>query len=177
MQTLSDQSKHPLEGNTQQASETITFDRNEWEDFLDKLAEIEKKYRIVLQELDTTRARLHALDESKKQPHENQPVQKTASEPSKSAKKSTETTTGGILTRLRTALQDHRVPSPVPTTQAFVSSKSRVLACSRCGYQIVHATRVCQRCGTDFGRLVCSCGRKLAGSDKFCDSCGNKVPN
>jgi len=39
----------------------IQVDRKEWEDFLNKLSELEKKYQLVLRELDTAHNKLQAL--------------------------------------------------------------------------------------------------------------------
>lgn len=45
-------------------------------------------------------------------------------------------------------------------------------SCSRCGFKIPRPSRFCMRCGADFGKVVCSCGRELTSADKFCDHCG-----
>ena len=74
---------------------------------------------------------------------------------------------GGFLSRLRTRLEFARRGIPIKP-QGYAS-------CRRCGLPIVRATRFCQSCGADFGRMVCSCGRELGSGNRFCDRCGRKV--
>jgi hypothetical protein len=48
-------------------------------------------------------------------------------------------------------------------------------SCTNCRYQIKRASRFCERCGANFGKLTCPCGRELSSTDKFCDVCGRSA--
>jgi hypothetical protein len=49
----------------------LQVDKTEWEAFLEKLSELEKKYQVILHELDIAQSRLHALDNSQKRKGED----------------------------------------------------------------------------------------------------------
>jgi hypothetical protein len=153
----------------------IQVDKEEWDAFLEKLSELEKKYQIVLRELDTAQGKLRALDNSQKQQQGNPITPPTAPEsPNLSP---TGPKKPGFLTRLRTELQSFQIPlSPRVGPGALnPSAPPNYASCSRCGGKIMRATRFCERCGADFGKTVCSCGRELSSSDKYCDHCGRTL--
>ena len=148
----------------------IQIDKKEWEVFLDELSEFEKKYKLLLNKLDMNENRLDALNtpEKKKAESEEASRQLPAKNPEKLVGGEGK---GGFLSRLKS-----RVEPPAKRDRlGIVGKRQPVPFCSRCGFQIVRTTRFCQRCGADFGKMVCSCGRELGSEDKFCDRCGREV--
>lgn len=82
----------------------------------------------------------------------------------------------GFVSRLKTKLEHVGNASTGTGIRQGILNKSQAFAsCSRCGFQILQPTRFCQRCGADFGKLLCSCGRELGAGDKFCDRCGRTL--
>ena len=151
----------------------IQVNKNEWEAFLEDLSEFEKKYQHLLTMLDMAESRRQALAAPKKQEDpSNQPSQHLFT---KSPEKATTEVKDGFRHRLKTKLEPSS-SSSTRTSRASIPSKPQAYAsCSRCGFAIVRTTRFCQRCGADFGRLVCSCGGELGVGDRFCDRCGRQV--
>ena len=147
----------------------VQLDKKEWDSFLEKLSELESKYELVLRELDQARSRLEALDKSlsRKEKHPLNPTAPTQSHP-------TQRTTLPKKPRLETKLQSPLTP---PANQTLMDSTAppNYASCSRCGSKIIRATRFCEVCGANFGKLVCSCGRALSESVRFCDHCGRRV--
>jgi len=136
------------------------LDKTEWEAFLEKLSELEKRYLQVLRELDEAHAKLNALEKSK-QGGQQSPHEETARQEMPS-RLEIEKKRGGILARFRAELGSIRA----------VSAQRKYATCSRCRHDITHVSRFCDRCGADFGGFVCSCGRGLSAEDRFCDRCG-----
>jgi hypothetical protein len=158
-------------------SSLIQVDRKEWEAFLSKLSELEKKYELVLRELDEAHQKLQALEKPPNQqqgdimsgartPAEEQPVQKPIGLEKR-----------GLLTGLKTKLQSLRAPPILFTGRQSLTpnAPANYAWCSRCGRTVSRPIRFCEYCGADFGGLVCSCGRQLSSSDKFCDHCGRRL--
>jgi RNA polymerase-binding transcription factor DksA len=147
-------------------------DKAEWEAFLGKLSEFEKKYELLLDKIDELQNELEV--EKKKgrvsieKGSETSPVNATPSpqfQPQQAR--------NNFLSRLETTLKAaKRTGTPIPQAPYAIQNVAR---CSHCGSSIVSASRFCQRCGFDFGRLLCSCGRELSGSEKFCDRCGRAL--
>jgi hypothetical protein len=151
----------------------IQVDRKEWEDFLGKLSELEKKYQLLLHALDTAHSKLQALDTSQKRYEDKS----GSSIPTPADQQPTQGTTKdklALLTQLKTDLQSLRISLPLRRVWNPNAPPSFAL-CSHCGSKIVRATRFCNRCGADFGRWVCSCGRALSDLAKFCELCGRRV--
>jgi len=149
----------------------IQIDKNEWKAFLEELSEFEKKYERVLNMLDVTESGLDALKILEKKEVESEEALREVSV------KSSEKVVGaeakvGYLGRLKAKLEPLGRRSIRPGIPRMPQGYA---SCSRCGFQIVRATRFCQRCGADFGKLVCSCGRELGSRDRFCDRCGRGV--
>ena len=158
----------------------IQIDRKEWEDFLNKLSELEKKYQLVLRELDTAHSKLQALENSQK--HETaSPVPVAISPTSTQEKQTTQTATKqkktGFLTRLEADLRSFRISPSVragrPPSNA--NAPPNYASCSRCGSKILVPRKFCGSCGVDFGQWVCSCGRALSAGVTFCDHCGRRI--
>lgn len=149
----------------------IQIDKNEWKAFLEELSEFEKKYERVLNMLDVTESRLDALKtpENKEGGGEEALRQVSLKSPEKAVGAEAK---GGYLGRLKAKLEPLGRGSTRPGMPGMPQAYA---ACSRCGFQIVRATRFCQRCGADFGKVVCSCGRELGSGDRFCDRCGRGV--
>jgi hypothetical protein len=149
----------------------IQIDKNEWKAFLEELAEFEKKYERLLTMLDMVESRFEALKTPEKKEGGSEEALRQVSVKSPEKVVDAESK-GGYLSRLEAKLEalGRRSTRPgIPNTpQAHAS-------CSRCGFQIMRATRFCQRCGADFGRVVCSCGRELGSGDRFCDRCGREA--
>jgi len=154
----------------------VQLDKKEWEAFLEKLSELEKKYQLVLRELDEAHRKLLALDTSPRQQEQTPPHPATPAE-----QQPTQTPTGpkkrGLLIALETKLQSLRTPPAVRARRSLTipNAPRNYASCSRCRNKIMQATRFCQRCGADFRKWVCSCGRELSRSDKFCYHCGHIV--
>ena len=148
----------------------IQIDKNEWKAFLEELSEFEKKYERLLNMLDLTESRLDALKTPEKKEVEGEEApQVSVKSPEKVEGGEAK---GGYLSRLKAKIE----PLGRRSTRPGIPSMPQAYAsCSRCGFQIVRATRFCQRCGADFGRVVCSCGRELGSEDRFCDRCGRGV--
>lgn len=159
-------------------SSLMQVDRKEWEEFLGKLSELEEKYRLVLQELDTARGRLQALDSLPKQGKEN------TSSPTVSPPAEKQPTQGkprhqkaGFVTQLKTELRSLQISPTVPIDRSLMNSKTprNYAYCSRCAGKIIRATRFCNHCGADFGKWMCSCGHELSDSLTYCKHCGRRV--
>ena len=158
----------------------IQIDRKEWEDFLNKLSELEKKYQLVLRELDTAHNKLQALENSQK--HEtSSPVPFTIPPTSTQEKQTAQTTTKekktGLLSRLKTDLQSFRISPSVGAERPVFNPNAppNFASCSRCGGKILFPRRFCGYCGADFGQWVCSCGRAFSAGVTFCDHCGRRI--
>jgi len=155
----------------------VQVDKQEWDAFLEKLSELEKKYQLVLRELDAAKSKLRTLDDSERQ--QQGKTIPTAPESAEAPPKSTATgpKKPGFLTKLRTGLKSLQIPPSPRAGRSPLNPNAppNYASCSRCGGKIMHATRFCERCGADFGKTVCSCGRELSSSDKFCDHCGRPV--
>ena len=152
----------------------IQVDKNEWKDFLEELSRFEKKYRLLLNMLDVDETRLQALDTPEKKDVVSEEASRQVSVKSPEKPPAGEVR-GSFLSRLKTKLEPpggswtRTIARPGP-----LSKQQPLAACSRCGFQIVQATRFCQHCGADYGKWVCSCGRELGSEDKFCDRCGRE---
>jgi hypothetical protein len=118
------------------------------------------------QNVETTESRLDALNPPEKK-EERTEVAAPQVSMTRTEKGVGRVGGGGFLSRLRTRLEFAR--RGIPTKPQGYAS------CRRCGLPIVRATRFCQSCGADFGRMVCSCGRELGSGNRFCDRCGRKV--
>jgi len=154
----------------------VQLDKKEWEAFLEKLSELEEKYKLILRELDRAHQKLQALDKSRSQQEKNLPSPKTPAEeqPTTGA---AEVKRASLLTGLKAKLESVRVPQTPPAGWSLTNPEAppNYASCSRCRGKIMHATRFCEVCGADFGRVVCSCGRGLSGLVRFCDHCGRRV--
>ena len=157
----------------------IQVDRKEWEDFLNKLSELEKKYQLVLRELDTAHSKLQALENSQK--HETPPPVPLSTPATSTEKQTIQAATSekkaGFLSRLKTDLQSFRIsPSVRAERPAFnPNAPPNYASCTRCRSKILSPRRLCNYCGADFGQWVCSCGRTLPAGVTFCDHCGRRV--
>ena len=151
----------------------IQVDKSEWEAFLEDLSELERKYKLLLNKLDMNESRLDALKTPEKKEvgseEASRQVAVKSAEEGRAGK-----VKGGFLSLLKTKLEPQAGRSMGRGTRLGGRPQSCV-ACSRCGFGIVRATRFCQRCGADFGKMVCSCGRELGFEDRFCDRCGREV--
>jgi hypothetical protein len=151
----------------------IQVDKNEWNAFLEAFSEFEKKYELLLGELDNARSRLRASSSEARVGGGIETPSKAS--PGKTVERMGGVTGGSFFDQLKAKLETLSI-SPSVVSQRSVASLSRnQAACSRCGFKIVRATRVCQGCGADFGGMVCVCGRSLSSADKFCDRCGRGV--
>ena len=156
-------------------SSFVQVDENEWKAFLEDLSQFEKKYQHLLQMLDLAESKLQALTAPEKKElgsdEASRPVALKSPE-----KKMGEEIKGGFLNRLRAKLEPLGRSSTGRNTRLGILSRPLGYAtCSRCGSQIMRATRFCQRCGADFGKMVCSCGHQLGVGDRYCDRCGRGV--
>jgi len=148
----------------------MQIDSKAWEEFLEKLAELEKKYLQVLHELDTAQGRLQALEQEQ---HTEKPRKPTRTTPAEQQVilGTTEPSKLGLTTRLETKSPSLQV-SPTGPGWNLLNPNAR---CGQCGGIIMNATRFCERCGADFGKLTCACGEQVTGSVAFCDHCGRRV--
>jgi predicted MFS family arabinose efflux permease len=127
------------------------------------------------QNVEMTQSRLDALNPPEKKAERSEVAEREVS------MKSPEKGVGGVggggfLNRLKTRLQRPASSSMGTSARRGIPTKPQGYAsCRRCGLPIVRATRFCQSCGADFGRVVCSCGRELGSGNRFCDRCGRKV--
>jgi hypothetical protein len=149
-------------------SSIVQIDRDEWESFLEKLAEFEKKYNLLLSKIDAIQSGVTAVQQpnTEKRALSAMPLAPSGLMAHPLPKR-------GLLTRLEEMLRYGT------TREANKSKGSNYLQdgahCSRCGWQLAKATQYCQQCGVGFGRVICPCGRALGRSDRFCDSCGRAV--
>jgi hypothetical protein len=153
---------------------TVQLDKKEWEAFLEKLSELEKKYQAVLRELDEAHSKLQALEKSPSQEKKGPPTPPTPAEEQQPTSSTTAPKKTGLLTVLKTKLQTLRIPPPAGW-YLDPNAPPNYASCSRCRAKIMHAARFCDRCGANFGMFVCSCGRRLSESAGFCDHCGRRV--
>jgi hypothetical protein len=158
---------------------SVQLDKKEWDAFLQELSELEMKYLLVLRELDEAHSKLQALGKSPEQSN-RPPSGPAASKIGRSREDVGGASKDDFVTRLKTGLESLKPTSTVvgagtQSVQTIQTAQGSYACCSRCGYKIVHATRVCQHCSADFGMLVCSCGREVPDSGRFCDGCGRPV--
>jgi len=158
---------------------SIQLDQKEWDAFLEQLSELEKKYLLVLRELDEARSKLQALIKSSHQTEQTLtgPAAPTIGQPSEKVGRGSK---DHFMTRLKAKLGPPQPPSTVvgdkgQTVQIVKTAQGSYASCGRCGYRLSHATNRCEGCGANFGRLVCSCGRDVPESGRFCDGCGRAV--
>ena len=150
----------------------LQIDRAEWEAFLGKLSEFEKKYELLLDKMDELQSKLEAQEKGGKadieKGSETSPYNTTPP-----PQHQVQQTRNSFLSRLENTLRaSKRTGVPIPQAPYVAQN---IACCSNCGFRIASATRFCERCGFDFGKLVCSCGRELSGSAKFCDRCGRAL--
>lgn len=152
----------------------IRVDRSEWEGFLEDLSEFEKKYRRLLDMMDAAERRLQALGTPEKMAGRDEASRQV---PLKSRESVAGVGAGGgFLSRLETKLEALGNALTAMSVRPGVSkAPAGYASCSQCGFQITRPTRSCQRCGADFGKLVCSCGSELSSGVRFCDRCGREV--
>ena len=158
---------------------TVQLDKKEWDAFLEKLSELEKKYQLVLRELDEAHTKLQALSKSSSQEEKPSPIPTTPAG-QQPAQKTTTPKKRGFLYALEMKLQSLRLPPTARLSPLNPNAPSNYASCTRCRGTIIHAARFCERCGADFGKWVCSCGRNLEpslASVRFCDYCGRSVEN
>ena len=143
----------------------LQVDRTEWEAFLEKLKEFERKYNLLLNKVDTLQSKLQNEEKNDggspgalKQELHVPPQPQFAAERNNFL--------GALDTKLKALNKSN---SPVPKRPYVIQNNAY---CSSCGYRIIQPSSVCERCGCDFNALVCSCGRELTGSQRFCDRCG-----
>jgi len=154
---------------------SVELDKKEWEGFLEKLSELEEKYMSVLRELDEARSQLHTLEKAPT-PEKQETMKQAKVEQVKAPDQVPKTTQFSFLQRLSTKLRSLQAPPTPPGGQGRPTPyRSQNASCSRCGYRINYSTRFCAHCGADFGTWICSCGRTMLGSHKFCDRCGRAV--
>ena len=145
-------------------------DKSEWKAFLEDLSEFEKKYKLLLNRLDTAEGKLRRSETPEEKVEQgNEASPQASGESTEKEKEVTGEAKGGFLSRLETRLKR------ASATKGNRLGNLGYATCSRCGFQILRATRFCQRCGADFGKMVCSCGRELGSGDRFCDRCGRRV--
>jgi len=153
----------------------IQVEENEWKAFLDELSQFEKKYKLLLNKLDMDESRRQASATAEQKGAQS--VDALEQVPLKSSERpQTGQVRAGFLSQLKTKLESAGESLTAVSVRPTLLSKPQAFAsCSRCGFQIVQPTRFCQRCGADFGKLLCSCGRELVLGDKFCDRCGRAL--
>lgn len=149
----------------------LQIDKKEWENFLDKLAEFEQKYQLLLSKMDTLQSKLEAGErrdkrENEKRDEESQNLVPQLPPQGPSAESSLlDRSNDKTKPRNRADLTFSKIPY-APNNIAY---------CKSCGYSITLGSRYCTHCGTDFGKRICSCGRELSGSERFCDWCGRSL--
>ena len=146
---------------------TLQIDRSEWESFLEKLAEFEKKYNLLLSKIDAMQTAPSTIQQPGPEKAEPSVVASVMSEiPVPSRQKES------LLSRLNRSL---KMPSPTAARSVGPVYFENGAHCSRCRWQLTQPTKYCHQCGTGFGAVICPCGRQLGPGDKFCDGCGRAV--
>ncbi len=149
----------------------IQVDKSEWEAFLEDLSELERKNKLLLNKLDTDESRLGALRTPEKKEDGTEALRRVPRSPEVGGEAKS-----SFLSRLKAKLEPRAGSSMWRGVRPGMQGKPQgYAACSRCGFRLVRACRFCQRCGGDFGKMVCSCGRELGSGDRFCDRCGRAV--
>jgi len=141
----------------------VQIEKGEWEAFLHELSEFEKRYELLLIRLDRAENTLRTLSEPEKENRTSETVGQTPSEDSRK---------GMILESANSFLSGLNAKLQPRGSTSILSLPHNQTSCARCGFKIPRASRFCTRCGADFGKWVCSCGRELLPGDKFCDRCG-----
>ncbi len=154
-------------------SPVLQVDRDEWEAFRSEFSELTKNYELVLSKLKQAQAEVKALSE------ENEALRGAGSN---------SPSTGERVDMVASGVEEVKRAQPDKSGLDFSESIRRRLielggprhtsasnaACRRCGFPVREASRFCSGCGTDFGGLICPCGRELSRGDKYCDRCGRK---
>lgn len=161
-------------------SHVLQVDKSEWETFLSEFSALTKNYELILNKLELAHTQMkelyqrnealtrelqralsdhHGITESKDKPEEPpKPKESKLIEPASTPAK-------------RSFLQAFRDRLSLEKRKPQTLSRGYV-ACQRCGFPVRRASRICEGCGTDFGSIICPCGRALTTRDKFCDRCG-----
>jgi len=157
-------------------SPVLQVDRDEWEAFRSEFSELTKNYELVLSKLKQAQAEVKTLSE------ENEALRRAGSN---------SPSTGERVGLVASGVEEvKRAQSDKPDKQGldfWESIRRRLIvlgkprftsasnaACRRCGFPVREASWFCSGCGTDFGGLICPCGRELSRGDKYCDRCGRK---
>jgi hypothetical protein len=152
----------------------IQVDKSEWEAFLEDLSELERKYKLLMNKLDMDARKLQTLttpEKNEKKDVGSDDASRQVSMKSPEEGKAGEVK-GGFLSRLKATLVSLEGSTGRITPLGSLRKPQGYASCSRCGFRLVRAARFCQRCGGDFGKTVCCCGRELGAGDRFCDRCG-----
>ena len=160
----------------------LQVDKSEWETFLSEFSALTKNYELILSKLELAHTQMKELNQRNEAL--TRELRRAVGSPSNHAMESAEREEIGQEENSRKISE---IEPTVKSKPSFLESlrnrldlstrKSQNLvsgyaSCRRCGFPIRRASRLCVRCGTDFGTFVCPCGRELSSTDKFCDRCG-----
>ncbi|MGA2784414.1 MAG: zinc ribbon domain-containing protein [Candidatus Bathyarchaeia archaeon] len=158
---------------------------DDWEKFLSSLEKFMNLHQKTLQKLKELGSRNEALRQELRDVSNLSNVKESAN-PS-AAQKPVETSINRPIERTESTPQPKKnrlkvldslsrlMRSKSPRTSQTGNLTDSFASCEKCGQQIKRASRFCDRCGGDFGAMMCSCGRELNPGDKFCDHCGRTV--
>jgi len=155
-------------------SHVLQIDKNEWETFLSEFSALAKNYELILNKLELAHTQMKELNqrnealtqELRQAPSHNHAIMGSEVKREPDNLKKAEPTVQskpGIFQTFRNGLD---------LLKRKPQNLSGYASCRRCGFLIRKASRFCVGCGSDFGSVVCPCGRALSADDKFCDQCG-----
>ena len=157
-------------------SRVLQVDKNEWETFLSEFAALTKNYELILNKLELAHTQMKELNQR------NESL-------TRELRSALSDNHGNIGFKVKREETDNLVESKpiVQSKPSFLQALRNRLdlskrkpqnllggyaSCLRCGFLVRRASRFCVGCGSDFGSVVCPCGRGLLSNDKFCDRCG-----
>jgi len=154
----------------------LQVDKREWEAFLEKLSEFEKKYELLLGKMDAIQGRLQAerkRDEEDKSPGKTAHSEASVAFPERQIERTLRGTEDRSLLGFGNKAKPRNGSGQGISQTAIIAQKNP--SCTNCGSPITRPARFCKLCGFSFGKLVCSCGRVPPESSRFCDGCGTRL--
>jgi len=156
-------------------SHVLQVDRNEWETFLSEFSALTKNYELILNKLELAHTQMKEL--SQRNESLTQELRRALSVDHSTVGSNDKRPEPDSLKEFGLAVQSkpgflqafrNRMKMSMRKPQNLMNSYA---SCQRCGFLIRRASRFCVGCGSDFGYIVCPCGRGLSSNDKFCDRC------
>ena len=164
-------------------SPVLQVDKDEWEAFRAEFSKLTKNYELVLGKLELAQVQIRELNQQNEalRREGRGTVGPTSQGAAESVKRESEGIRQGEPDKKpgEAELRGKQKPGFWESLRIRLSRlprrpQSSYAVCRRCGYLIREASRFCSGCGTNFGALICPCGRDLPRDANYCDRCGRR---